>query len=38
MVDPVQDLFNKSFESHKKGELDKALKGYDALLNRQREN
>jgi len=35
MVDPVQDLFNTSFEAHKKGELDKALKGYDALLNRQ---
>ena len=35
MVDPVQNLFNESFEAHKRGKLDEAMKGYDALLNRQ---
>jgi tetratricopeptide (TPR) repeat protein len=35
MIDPVQDLFDKSFAAHKAGQLDEALRGYDALLNRQ---
>ncbi len=35
MLDPVQDLFNKSFAAHKASKLDEALRGYDALLNRQ---
>jgi tetratricopeptide (TPR) repeat protein len=34
MLDPVQKLFNDSFEAHKAGKLAEAMKGYDALLSR----
>ena len=34
MIDPVQDLLNQSLELHKTGKLEKALEGYNGLLNR----